>query len=103
MQLRNHPLVSYREVPSWPPNWLWRGGKKPPRPCGEVGILKEVTLSTIQPCSMCFLIMEHQGAEYLGILKFGDSSFCRAVHGVLERHCSRPIREVGDIDLSHTL
>jgi hypothetical protein len=52
---------------------------------------------------MCFLIIEHQGAEYLGILKFSDSSFCRGIHHVLERHCSRPIREVGDIDLSHML
>ena len=103
MKLRDHPLISYREVPSWPPNWLWRGGKKRPRPSGEVGILKEVTLSTIQPCSMCFLIMEYEGAEYLGILKFGDSSFCRAIHDALQRHCSRPIKEVGDIDLSHTL
>jgi hypothetical protein len=30
-------------------------------------------ISTIEPCSMCFLIMEHEGAEYMGILKFGDS------------------------------
>jgi hypothetical protein len=71
MKLRNHPLISYREVPSWPPTWLWRGGKNRPRPYGEVGILKEVTLSTIEPCSMCFLIMEHEGAEYMVILKFG--------------------------------
>jgi hypothetical protein len=41
--------------------------------------------------------------EYMGILKFGDASFCRAIHGILVRHCSRPIREVGDIDLSHML
>jgi hypothetical protein len=57
-------------------------------------------LSTIQPCSMCFLIMEHEGAEYMGILKFGDSSFCRMIHDVLVRHCSRSIQEAGDIDLS---
>ena len=103
MKLRDHPLVSYREVPSWPPIWLWRGGKKVPRPYGEVGILKEVTLSTVQPCSMCFLIIEHQGAEYLGILKFSDSALCRTIHDVLVRHCSRSIREIGDIDLSHLL
>jgi hypothetical protein len=103
MKFRDHPLVSYGEVPSWPPPWLWRGGKKLPRPYGEVDILKEIMLSTIQPCSMCFLIMEHEGAEYMGILKFDDSSFCRAIHGVLVRHCSRPIREIGEIDLSHLL
>jgi hypothetical protein len=39
----------------------------------------------------------------MGILKFDDSSFCRAIHSVLVRHCSRPIREIGEIDLSHTL
>ena len=100
MKLRDHPLVSCREVPSWPPTWLWRGGKNPPCPYGEVGILKEVMLSTIQPCSMCFLIMEHEGAEYVGVLKFGNSSLCRAIHDLLVKHCNRPIREVGDIDLS---
>jgi hypothetical protein len=103
MKLRDHPLVSYREAPSWPPIWLWRGGKKLAHPYGEVGILKEVMLSTIQPCSMCFLIMEHKGAEYMGILKLGDRWFCREIHKVLERHCSRPMQEVGDIDLSHLL
>src|SRR5918995_1654865 len=100
MKLRDHPLISYREVPCWPPTWLWRGGQNLPCPYGEVGILKEVTLSTIEPCSMCFLIMEHEGAEYMGVLKFGDSLSCRAIHAVLQRHCNRPIREVGDIDLS---
>lgn len=100
MKLRDHPLISYREVPSWPPIWLWRGGQNLPRPYGDVRILKEVMLFTIQPCSMCFLIMEHEGAEYMGVLKFGDFSFCRAIHDLLVKHCSRPIREVGDIDLS---
>jgi hypothetical protein len=103
MKLRDHPLISYREVPSWPPTWLWRGGNKLPRPYGEVGILKEIMLSTIQPCSMCFLIMEHEGAEYMGTLKFDDPSFCRAIHDVLVRYYSRPIREIGDIDLSDSL
>jgi hypothetical protein len=103
MKLRDHPLISYRDVHSWPPTWLWRGGKKHTRPHGEVGILKEVILTSIEPCSMCFLIMECEGGEYMGILRFEDSGLCREIYRVLLRHCGRPIQEIGEIDLSHTL
>jgi hypothetical protein len=42
MLLRDHPLMSYRGVPRWPPAWLWRGGNETINPKGEVGILKDV-------------------------------------------------------------
>jgi hypothetical protein len=45
MELRNHPLMTYKGVCSWPPAWLWRGGYETTYPDGEVGILKDVTIS----------------------------------------------------------
>jgi hypothetical protein len=26
MLFRNHPLMRYRGVPSWPPDWIWTDG-----------------------------------------------------------------------------
>jgi hypothetical protein len=103
MRLRDDPRISYKGFSSWPPAWVWRGGNRYSQPTGEVGVLKDVKLSSIEPCESCFLIIEHEGQEYVGAVLFEDPLFCRAIYDVLLRHCSRPIREVGDIDLSRLL
>jgi hypothetical protein len=36
MLLRDHPLMSYRGLPSWPPAWTWIGGLDNKRPQGEM-------------------------------------------------------------------
>jgi hypothetical protein len=72
MKLRDHPLLSYRGVISWPPTWLWGGGDA----VGEVGVLKDVMLCSIKPYEKCFLIMEHEGRKYVGTLLVTDSPFC---------------------------
>ena len=43
MLLRNHPLMRYRGVPSWPPNWVWTDGFEDKRPKGEVGVFRRVS------------------------------------------------------------
>ena len=48
MQLRDHPLMTYRGNRSWPPAWLWTAGYETTHPQGEVGILKAVLRSHIQ-------------------------------------------------------
>ena len=30
VELRNHPRMSYRKVPSWPPSWVWISGSERP-------------------------------------------------------------------------
>jgi len=102
MQLRDHPLMSYRGTHSWPPAWLWRGGYETTYPQGEVGILKYVMASTVAPYNRCFLIMEHCGAEYIGALLLSDPAFCREVYQVLLKSSGDTIQEIGGIDLSHT-
>src|SRR5215813_1726769 len=83
MLLRDHPLMMYNGIRSWPPVWVWSGGNNTTNPKGEVGILHDAILSNVPPNSTCFLIMEHLGAEYIGALLLSDRNFCRVVHDVL--------------------
>jgi len=103
MQLREHPLMSYRGLPNWPPVWTWMAGERKHSPKGEVGILQDVMLSTIGAQNRCFLIIEHDQATYMGCLLFDDIAFCRQLYDQLQGYCRRTIREIGDLDLGHLL
>jgi hypothetical protein len=102
MKLRDHPHMSCLGMRNWPPAWLWRDGSEDTRPNGEVGLLKNVILSDIDPPTRCFLVMQHMGSEYIGCLSFGDSTFCREIARVLRDHCGNSIHEIGDIDINYT-
>ena len=48
MLLRNHPLLNYQGVPSWPPVWTFTGGLENKRlRREEIGILTEVTMNLL--------------------------------------------------------
>jgi hypothetical protein len=102
MLLRDHPLMMFKGVRSWPPVWIWTGGAKNKRPRGEVGILQAVLPSNIQPSNRCFLYVEHEGSTYIGCLP-DDYAFCREIMKLLRHHYDRPIAEIGNLDLTHTL
>src|SRR4030095_7550716 len=78
---RTHPLLTYWNGRSWPPDWLWCGGFDNTHPRGEVGILKTVFVSLVKPSTSCFLVMEHAGAEYLGEFFVSDAAFCLEMYG----------------------
>jgi hypothetical protein len=103
MKLRDHPLMTYKGVSSWPPAWLRRGGYETTHPQGEIGILRNVMPSTADPDGRCFLIMEHCGAEYIGALLLNDPAFCREIFRLLMMNCGETIRDIGEIDISRTL
>jgi hypothetical protein len=103
MKLRDHPLMTYKGVQSWPPAWLWRGGYQTTYPEGEVGILKDVMLSTTAPGNRCFLTMEHCGAEYIGALLLSDWAFCQEIYRILRKNRGETIGDIGAIDVSYTL
>ena len=103
MLLREHPLLKYKGNRSWPPRWLWRAGNDTTNPKGEVGILKDVIPSTIEPYDRCFIVMEHRGAEYIGALLLSDTAFCREIFGVLVQNRDKPIQEIGSVNLRHTV
>jgi hypothetical protein len=103
MLLRDHPLMSRHCVHNWPPVWTWKDGGENEHPNGEVGILKAIVLSRIQPADRCFLLVSHQGSEYLGCLLFDDPAFCKQITNLLQDYCNRPIAEIGSLDVSYTL
>jgi len=103
MLLRDHPLISHRGVPSWPPTWTWIDGDENKHPRGEIGILKTTFLSKIQPADRCFLLISYEGSSYMGCLLFDDNVLCDHVTKLLQDYRNRPITEIGSIDLAHTL
>ena len=103
MLLRDHPLMTYRGVRNWPPTWMWIGGLEKKSPRGEIGILRKVSLSKLQPINRCYLYIYYEGSSYMGCLLFDDSAFCKHITGVLQFCVNRPIAEIGRLDLSYTL
>jgi hypothetical protein len=103
MLLRYHPLMSRHGVCNWPPHWIWVEGDENKFPEGEVGNLKCVSLTGIQPADRCYLLISHEGSTYMGCLQFDDDKFCRYVALFLESYSNRPIAEIGSLDVSYTL
>jgi hypothetical protein len=102
MLLRDHPLMMYRRRPNWPPVWFCTDGYDQ-HPKGEVGTLKAILRSDMQPPNRCFLLICHEDSEYLGCLLFDDQVFCRQVMELLKGHCNRSIAEIGGLHVSYTL
>jgi hypothetical protein len=103
MKLREHPLLSYRGVPSWPPVWMWIDGQDNQKPKGEIGTLKEVRLSIIEPPNRCFLLVDHNDSVYMGCLLINDLAFCAQIAQLLQGYYGHAVREIGSLDLGHTL
>lgn len=102
MLLRNHPLFRHHGVPSWPPVWTMTDGVENDRPRGEIGILRTVQPSNIQPADRCFLHIDHEGSSYIGCLMVENPAFCGQVVQLLQGCYNRPIAEIGSIELSPT-
>ena len=49
MLLRDHPLMRYHGLPNWPPTWTLIDRFENKRRQGEIGILKAIELSNVQP------------------------------------------------------
>ena len=69
---------------------------------GEVGILKYVHSNSLMS-NKCFLVIDFQHDAYIGSLIFKDHAFCGQISNLLRDQVGRPIKEIGDIDLSSTL
>jgi hypothetical protein len=102
MLLRDHPLLSYHDTPSWPPAWTWVAGPANQHQCGEIGILKAVARSNIEPTDRCFLYIDYEGSSYIGCLPC-DHAFCGQLVEVLEANRNKPIADIGSLDLTFTL
>ena len=96
MQLRDHPLMSYRSVRNWPPVWTLRGVGTVKTLKGEVGVLTYIDYDGMS--NKCFLVIDYQSALYTGCLICQDRSFCKQIVQVLRTQVDRPIKEIGDLD-----
>ena len=96
MTLREHPLMSFRGLRSWPPALL--GIDTNERLAGENGVLAHV-LPDNRDKERIFLLVEHDKRSYVGLLKFDDLHFCRRIYEILTKNTGRSLREVGDLDL----
>lgn len=109
MDLRSHPLISYRGIHTWPPVWTWAGGSDDSHPRGEVGILTQVNVSCLpamrpkRAANRLFLYIDYNGGEYIGCLLFDDSAFCRQLGKLLQEHYGRSIKDLGDLEVGHTV
>src|ERR1041385_7723885 len=79
--------MSYRGQHSWPPTWMWTGKGENKYPRGEVGVLKEVHISILDPSqpdshrpyNRIYLFMEYRDSGYVGCLLFDDPTACRQI------------------------
>jgi hypothetical protein len=102
VKLRDHPLMSHHGVPNWPPVWTQARAKDTKVIRGEIGILKYV--DTVNTAGKKFhLLMQYAQWNYVGTLLFDDLTFCRQIAALLQQHVGRPIKEIGDLDVSDTL
>jgi len=111
MKIRDHPLVCYRGLRSWPPVWMWTGTGANRYPRGELGALTEVHVSIAAPGEVAsaasynrvYLFMKYRDSRDVGCLLFDDAASCRQIGEILSQNCGKTVKEIGDIDLAHFL
>lgn len=106
VDLRDHPLMSYRGVRNWPPTWTKTGGSPDlarETLHGEIGTLDQVLLSRVDPYTRCYLMIEFNNELYMGTLLFEDAAFCRQFCEFLQHYVGKSIREIGSLSVSHML
>jgi hypothetical protein len=102
MELRNHPLMSVRGHRSWPPVWVWIGGRPDQHPEGEIGVLKAVRHTVRPPIrwDRLFLVMEDADALYVGCILLDDEAFCESLFHKLNDHLGKSVEQIGELDVS---
>ena len=87
---------------TWPPRWTSTHQGKDDKPLGEVGILEGVTMSHLTDTKL-FLFMQHRGFQYIGFMNFDDFTFSSQIFTLLKANIGHSIKEIGGLDVSHTL
>lgn len=102
MKLRDHPLVSFAGLPSWPPIWVTVENRTVVKRKGEFGTLLEVRMQELMN-NKIFLFIEHNDVRYTGCLLIQDPAFCHQLYRRLQDYVGRPVGEIGNLDLTSTL
>ena len=83
MKLRDHPLITKRGLPGWPPAWSPANLKSDFKAFrGKIAQLKYVLPST--QSDRCFLVMEHATNAYVSCMFFDDAIVCAQIMAILK-------------------
>jgi hypothetical protein len=103
VKLRDHPLMTRKSgVRNWPPVWTTTRPYAYGKCIGEIGVLEQALVHQFID-NKIFLFVNHEDQRYMGLLSFDDSAFCDQVLQILRAHIGSPIRDIGSVDVSHTL
>ena len=102
MKLRDHPGMNYRGIPNWPPIWTRAGRDDVKTAVGEIGVLTYV-YGNERVSTKCYLVIDYDQESYIGALLFSDLAFCGEILRTLRQNIGKPISEIAELDLSHTL
>ena len=97
-RLSQHPLMSHRGHPTWPPEWTWLSGTYNRHPDSEAGVLEHVRLSAVND-SVILLTMSYGGGRYISQLSFDDPNFCHEICELLKHHYGWLIKNIGELDV----
>jgi len=87
---------------TWPPLWTTTHHDQNDKPTGEIGTLEQVIVHELLD-NKIFLFIQFQGFRCMGFMSFDDLAFCSQIHILLKANIGRPLKEIGDVDLSFTL
>jgi hypothetical protein len=95
--------MQYCGIQNWPPVWTRTRGEDAPRTLrGEVGVLTFV-LAMPRISQRCYLVIDQDDKSYVGTLLFDDRAFCKQITDLLRLNVNRPIKDIGDLEVGHTL
>jgi hypothetical protein len=98
MQLRNHPHMTCKGRPIWPPHWSWISGPEKTEPIvGEIGILENVQFSRVLTNTLFLTIGIGEGNRFIGQLKFDDERFARRILLLLQSQIGHTIKDIAEI------
>ncbi|HTM10574.1 MAG TPA: hypothetical protein VL754_19465 [Verrucomicrobiae bacterium] len=88
----------FRGRRNWPPAWIWSGVGYNERPRGEVGSLHDIQIFKVD--NRVVLLMALHDVAYIGCLRFDDAASYQRIGAILRAQIGRPIKEIGDLELS---
>jgi len=89
--------LTWKGTPAWPPDWWGSYARTPTAFEGVVGLLRGVRLTPDQ--KWVVLTIEHEGNDYVGVLRWDGLPAAATVAGRLRTCIGRPSRELGDVEL----
>jgi hypothetical protein len=102
VQLRDHPLMTRKSgVSTWPPRWTTTRLDVNDTAIGEIGTLERTMIHQLLD-NKIFLFIHYNGSRYMGLMQFDDRRFCSQIFKILQANVGHSIKDIGDLDLSHT-